>query len=185
VAQRDPYAGVIVSMHISGLLTQGMGLFPYMPDFSGDAHIAEFLGNQQVLRQNLMQQLRSCDWAEDELTDEDIWKNFKLMEVYDQMAQFVCNRHPFNNEDRKNGPSNTLSNAPVPVAVGQGDVKLTVDVQDETRAVVHPYPFDIDPLVLTFPGRLVPKGPYPSEGDFLTHFYKAERLTITRILHSG
>ena len=58
VAQRDPYAGIIVSMHISGLLTKGMGLFPYMPDFSGDAHIAEFLGNQQVLRQSLMQQLR-------------------------------------------------------------------------------------------------------------------------------
>ena len=184
MAERDPYAGIIVSMHISGLLSKGMGLFPYMPDFSADPHVKKFLGEQEILREQLLQDLRSSDCEQDEINEDYLWNNFKLMEVYDQMAQFVCNRHPFNSDKRKNGPTHRLSNAPVPVAVGQEDVRITVDVQDETSAVVQPYPFDLDPLVLTFPGRLVPKGPYASNEDFLAHFYKAERVTITRILHT-
>src|SRR6185295_3558035 len=33
LAEQDPYAGYIVSLHSDGLLTQGRGLLPYMPDY--------------------------------------------------------------------------------------------------------------------------------------------------------
>jgi len=88
--------------------------------------------------------------------------NFKFMEVFDQLAQYVCNRYPFNSNERKNGPTNRLSNTPVPVTVGSKDAILNVDVQDESNAIVKPYPFDVNPLVVSFPGRLVPNRPYSS-----------------------
>jgi hypothetical protein len=64
-------------------------------------------------------------------------------------------------------------------------VTITVDVQDESRAIVRPYPFDVDPLVVSFPARLIPNRPYADQEDFLRHFYKAERVNVTYTLHAA
>lgn len=189
VVDRDPYAGYNVSMHGEGLLTQGMGLLPYMPDYTVDPNIQEdvrqFIGEQKDLRARLLEDLRRSDEYREFASEERLWTNFKLMEVFDQLAQFVCNRYPFNSTARKNGPTNRLSDTPVPVEPGQGDVTVTIDVQDESNATVRPYPFDINPLFFSFPARLVPKRRYSSQEDFLRHFYKAERLAVTYALHAG
>ncbi len=182
---QDPYAGLIALMHAEGLCTQGKGLLPYMPDYTPDPMVRDFLAKQEALRLRLVDELRQSDQYRAYATDDAIWTNFKLIEVFDQLAQFVCNRYPFNSQARRNGPTNRLSDTPVPTRPGQPDVTLTVDVRDETRAVVQPYPFDVDPLVVSFPARLVPSGPYASEDDFLRHFYKAERLTVTYTLHAA
>ena len=182
VARQDPYAGFIVSMHAEGLLTQGMGLLPYTYDYSDDPVVQEFIEGQKTDRAKLLEDTRQRDEYGQLASDEHLWTNFKLMEVFDQFGQFLCNRHPLNSTDRKNGPTNKLSSTPVPVAPGQEDVTLTVDVQDETRAIVQPYPFDVNPLVVSFPGRLVPNRTYTGQEDFLEHFYKAERINITYTL---
>jgi hypothetical protein len=114
-----------------------------------------------------------------------LWTNFKLMEVFDQFAQFVCNRYPFNSQARKNGPTNKLANVPVPVAAGKPDVTITVDVQNETEAVVRPFPFDVSPLVLSFQGRLVPNRRYTNQEEFLQDFYRAERIDVNYTLRAA
>ena len=184
VAEQDSYAGLIVSMHGCGLLSKGMGLLPNMPDLSSDPDVRQFLDEQEEFRNQLLQEARRSEALREFTTDEQIWTNFKLMEVFDQMAQFVCNRYPFNSSARKNGPNHTLSNVPVPVGPGKEDVKVTVDVKDESRAVVRPYPFDVDPLEISIPARLLPRRPYTSDEDILRHFYKGERITINRTLQS-
>jgi hypothetical protein len=183
--RRDPYAGLIVLMHGEGLCTQGKGLLLDMPDYTPHPAVRAFLAKQEALRQQLVADLRQSDQYAELATDEQIWTNFKLMEVFDQLAQFVCNRYPFNSAERRNGPTNRLSETPVPVRPGQDDVTLSVDVQDETHAVVRPYPFDVDPLVVAFPARLVPNPPYASEDEFQRLFYKAERVTVTYTLHAA
>jgi hypothetical protein len=107
------------------------------------------------------------------------------MEVFDQMAQFVSNRHPFNSTARSNGPTPTLSDVPVPVKPGASDVTLTIDVRDETRAVLRPYPFDVDPLVVAFPGRVISNRAYDNQAEFLRDYYKARPVTITYSLHAA
>ena len=185
VAAQDPYAGYIASMHISGLLNQGMGLLPYMPDYTGNQDVETYLQEQTQYRQGLLQEIRSTDETAEEATDEHLWNNFKLMEVYDQMAQFVCNRYPFNNTERKNGPSPALSGTPAPTLAGKDDVGMALEIQDENHAIVRPYPFDVDPLEISFQGRLVPRGPYASRDDFLGEFYSGERIGIRYTLCSG
>jgi len=178
LAARDLYAGYNVSMHGEGLLTQGMGLLPYMPDYTDNPAVQEFVAEQKKLRAGWLQELRK-DQALQELTsDTYLWTNFKLMEVFDQFAQFVCNRYPFNSRVRKNGPTNTLSNVPVPLAPGKPDVTLTVDVQNENQAIVRPFPFDVSPLMVSFQGRLLPNRPYADQEEFLQDFYRAERIAI-------
>jgi hypothetical protein len=185
LAEQDPYAGYIVSLHADGLLTQGRGLLKYMPDYSVYPEVKEFLSEQESYRAQLMTQLKGFAEYRDFISDEQLWTNFKLMEAYDQMGQFVCNRYPFNATYRKNGPSNTLSNVPAPTKPGSGDTILTFIIEDESRARVEPYPFDIDPLVVSFQGRLVSKRRYANQAEFLAEYYRAERLAINYSLHSA
>jgi hypothetical protein len=185
VLEQDPYAGLLVLMHSEGLLTQCKGLIPSMPSNASDPLAQQFLADYAVKREQVTDALRQSDQYAEFATDEHLWTNYKLMEVFDEFAQFVCNRYPFNSTTRRNGPSNQLGGTPVPVRRGVPDAVLTVDVQDASRAIVRPYPFDVDPLVIAFPARIVPRGPYPSQEAFLRQFYKAERVTISYSLHAA
>jgi hypothetical protein len=184
LAEQDPFAGYIVSLHADGLLTQGRGLLPYMPDYGIYPEVAEFLSEQEGYRAELMKLLKASAEYADFVSDEQLWTNFKLMEVYDQMGQFVCNRYPLNSTIRKNGPSNTMSNVPTPTKPGGADTILNFTIKDESRARVEPYPFDMDPLLVSFQGRLIPKRSYGTQDEFLQEYYRAERLAVNYSLHS-
>jgi hypothetical protein len=111
-----------------------------------------------------------------------VWTNYEYMEVFDQLAQFVCNRYPLNSKARKLGPTNTLNDVDVPTKHGRPPVKITIDTVGEHRAVLTPYPFDADPLVVSFTARLVPKKSYATPEEFLQEFYGAERIFVTHTL---
>lgn len=178
VVREDPYAGLIVLMHGIGLFNKAYGLLAYMPDHTTRPDVQAYIRDQDALRQRVLAELRRSEEFREFSTDEVIWKNFKLMQVYDTFAQFLCNRYPLNNRERQNGPSNTLGDTAVPVAPGKQDVTLTIEVQDGTRAVVTPYPFDTNPLEVSFPARLVPNRSYRTREEFLKDFYKAERISV-------
>jgi hypothetical protein len=178
LAARDPYAAYFVSMHGEALLTQGMGLLPSMPDYRNDPAVQNFIAEQKAPRSRWLAQLQTDAMASELIQESHLWTNFKLMEVFDQFAQFVCNRYPFNSQARKSGPTNKLSDIPVPVADGKPDVTLTIDVKNEREAIVSPYPFDVAPLPVSFEGRLVPNRSYSNQEEFLEDFYKAERIVI-------
>ena len=185
LAEQDTYAGYIVSLHSDGLLTQGRGLLPYMPDYAVYPEVKEFLTEQESYRAELMKQLKSSEQYRAFVSEEHLWTNFKLMEVYDQMGQFVCNRYPFNSAQRKNGPSKTMSNVPVPTRPSKEDTILTFTIKDESRATVTPYPFDVDPLIVSFQGRLIAKRRYANQDEFLLEYYRAEKLPINYLLSSN
>ena len=77
----------------------------------------------------------------------------------------------------ENGPSKTMSNVSVPTPPGKAGTILTFTIHDQRRAIVKPYPFAVDPLNVSFPGRLIPKR-YRSQNDFLEEYYGAERFGI-------
>jgi hypothetical protein len=184
IAARDLYAAYFVSMHGEALLTKGMGLLPSMPDYTGDAAVQEFIAQQKGLRAGWLPTLQKGQALAAVTSDKHLWTNFNLMEVFDQFAQFVCNRYPFNSQARKNGPTNTLGGMPVPVAPDKPDATLTIDILDEKDAIVRPYPFDVSPLRLSFEGRLVQNRTYLAQEDFLRNFYGAERINITYTLRA-
>lgn len=182
VREQDPYAGLLVLMHGTGLLSQGHGVRPNLPDMRRDPIARRFLDNREPVRVKLLEELRQSQEYRDFASEEHLWMNFKLLEIYDQLAQFISNRYPFNRTSRKTGPKNAIG--PVPVAPGRDDTTLNIDVLDEKRAVISPYPFDVDPLEVSFPARVIPNRPYAEREDFLRDFYKAERVTVTYTLHS-
>ncbi len=185
VAACDLYAAYFVSMHGEALLTKGMGLLPSMPDYTGDPAVQEFIGQQKELRAGWLPTLQSNQALAAVTNDKHLWTNFNLMEVFDQFAQFVCNRYPFNSQARKNGPTHTLSGISVPVSPERPNITLTIDVLNESDAVVRPFPFDVNPLKLSFEGRLVPNRPFSDQEEFLQQFYGGERIAINYTLSAA
>jgi len=185
LAQRDLYAAYFVSMHGEGLLTRGMGLLPSMPDYTGDTAVQKFIAQQKELRAGWLPTLQKNQTLAAWTTETQLWTNFNLVEVFDQFAQFVCNRYPLNSQARKNGPTNTLSGLTVPVAPDRPNETLTIDVQNETDAVVRPFPFDANPLRLSFEGRLVRNQPFSNQEEFLKQFYGGVRIAINYTLRAA
>jgi hypothetical protein len=182
VAQRDPYAGLMAVTHGLGIVNGGYGLLPYRPDNSEDPDMVEFVQDRERLRQELLAQVRASDEYRAYATDERLWQNYRWMQVVEQMGQFVCNRYPFNSAERRNGPGPDLGKVPAPVAPGRDDVLVNVDILDATRAIVRPYPFDVNPLPIAFQGRLVSARPYADRDQFLHDYYTGEHVNITYTL---
>ena len=183
VYDRDTYAGYMVSMHADALLTQGMGLLPRMPDLRTDPAMSAFLAEQLGWREQLKKDLQASPRYAAASTEEHLWTNFKYMEVFDQLGQYVCNRFPLTSRARKQ-PSDTLSDLPIPTHPGQPDTQLSIEVEDDRSAVLRPYPFAVDPLPIVWTGRLLPNRAFDDEEDFLRHFYTAPPFTVEYELRS-
>jgi hypothetical protein len=184
VLKRDPYAALLMAMHGVALMNAGYGKYAYPPDRTGDPRVKAYVEDQERLRVRLMAELGESEFKE-YASEKQVWTNYEYMEVFDQLAQFVCNRYPLNSKWRRLGPSDTLNDVEVPTRPGREAVRLKIDTVSEHRAVVSPYPFDIDPLEFSFPARLVPKKSYGSPAAFLQDFYAAERITISHTLASA
>ena len=143
------------------------------------------MDHQEALPLKLLGELRESEQFKNYTSDEHVWTNYEYMEVFDQLAQFVCNRYPLNSTARKLGPSNTLNDVDVPTRHGREPVRINIDTVGENKAVLRPYPFDSDPLPFSFTARLVPTRSYRNGEDFLNEFYRAQPITITHVLASS
>jgi hypothetical protein len=185
VMQRDPYAALLIAMHGVALMNAGYGKVAYPPDRSSDPRVKAYIEHQEKLRTQLLEQLRQSQQFKDFASDEQVWTNYEYIQVFDQLAQFLCNRYPLNNKARKFGPTDSLNDVAVPVTQRAKPVTLNIDTVSETRAVLSPYPFVTDPLKVSFTGRLVSNRVYKSSEDFLEEFYRAGPITVTYTLASA
>src|SRR5262249_19563844 len=185
LAQQDPYAGLMILMHGVGILTQGYGLMKRIPNYAEDPTFADFVEGQQARRAELLRQIREDEALREATTDEHLWANYRLMEAYDQLSQLLCNRYPLNSTLRKRGPSRTLTDIAMPVAPGREDTVITVEPVDERRAVVRPYPFDVDGLEVPVNARLLPNRRFAGQEDYVEEFLRAPRVTVTYTLHAA
>lgn len=185
VLQRDPYAAMLIAMHGVALMNAGYGKYTYPPDRTTDPRVRSYIDHQEELRKRLAAELAESKEFGAYTSEEQIWTNYDYVEVFDHLAQYVCNRYPLNSKQRKLGPSDTLNDVDVPTRKGAPPVHIHVDTVAEHRAVLDPYPFAVDPLVFSFPARLVPNRRYDDPDDFLNEFYRAERITVTHTLCSS
>ena len=185
VRQRDSYAAMLMAMHGVALMNGGYGKYAYPPDRTSDPRVKAYVDHQEELRLKLLDDLRKSDHFKAFSSEDQVWTNYEYMEVFDQLAQFLCNRYPLTSEARKLGPTKTLNDVDVPVRPGTRPVKVSLDTIAANRALVKPYPFDLDPLSVSFSARLIPNRAYKNPDDFLEEFYRAERLTITHTLASA
>jgi hypothetical protein len=176
---------MLMAMHGVALMNAGYGKYAYPPDRTSDPRVKAYVDHQEEFRLKLLEELRQSEQFKQHCSEEQIWTNYEYMEVFEQLAQFVCNRYPLNSKARKLGPTNSLNNVDIPTKHGQPAAKINIDTIGENKALLRPYPFDIDPLPVSFSARLVPNRMYKGGEDFLGEFYRAERITVNHTLASA
>lgn len=156
----DPYSGLVVSMHRTGLWQGRYGKIKHpagrynltTPSPEVQAFIARNEKRQEEVRVSL--------------DAKGIWTNYRLMQVWDLLGLYFCCQEPY--EDFVE---------PVPVSYADGDddgVRMAMKPVGPRRVEFAPYPFDVRPLAVQLTLKRLPQATYPNVAAFRRAWFGAE-----------
>lgn len=161
VSSVDPYAGLVVSLHGVGLQNRRYGLT--LEWSRPGTTFTEFIRREQRRQRRLIEQIGEQDGlsitAEDKVTlrrlqdddyeperyDGQLWYNYKLLQTWDTLSHILC-------ATADQTVETTIEHTPVTVHT---DTSIEVCSEGANAYQVDPYPFSIDPLVISAIGRTV------------------------------
>jgi hypothetical protein len=159
VVRADRYAGLLVSMHCSGLYDKTRAT---MPGFSAkyvrsnETHlVTDFLQRLRLQQLRLKVDLRADPVTKDFAVDHVLQANLQRLEALDRLSLYFC-LAPLDGATIDTVPINTN---------GQ---EADWDLQPERKNVVsiRPYPFTKHPLPVSILARRVPKRAYADQNEF-------------------
>ena len=165
LAEEDPRAGLLVSMHMSGLYSDRYGVMPTpprtLPDDERD--LVDAFVQQEEDRQVALRRMLDADeaWR---------WTSYALLQVFDVVSLYF-------------GLANVEVGTPgayegVPTADGGDPVRIAIEPLGPWRVRFDPYPFVDDTTPLTLRRRLVPKREWPDDDAFRADFAAAPVETV-------
>ncbi|HXF83305.1 MAG TPA: DUF3891 family protein [bacterium] len=170
IAALDPYAGLLVSMHGSGIYQGRYGAGPIrMTTQTADvrAEMEAFVEEQEAFQASLKRGL----WAaagRRRTFEAAVWCHYELLQVWDLLSLFVC-------IDRDRTPVQRI--APAPTRPGGDDLALEV-VASGDQVRVRPWPFTVKAIDAAVPARAIPDRPYASEEEVRGAMDAAEELAV-------
>ena len=173
VSSKDRYAGLLVSMHRTGLwqnryqtLTSPKGrLRERSPEVK--AVMKELESKQQEEKQSL--------GLGDPIFENDLWFNYRALQIYDLLSLYFCCDGYVDDDHFKEDRL-----APIRLAYdSQAETELRITPAAAGAVQIEPYPFDISPLKVFVRARRVPPGAYESEEACLEAYHKAPRELLS------
>ena len=165
VRGHDLYAGVLVSMHRTGLWR---GRYDVLT--SPKPRVRELSAPVQAVLDELEAQQRQDKAtlaAGNAVFEDELWVNYRMLQLFDLLSlYFCCDGY------RDNGFKEECL-APIPAGYAPDDsVELRITPNPDGSVRMDPYPFDISPLQVTVRARRMPAGQYDSEADARAAYYK-------------
>jgi hypothetical protein len=160
MADIDPYSGLIVSMHRTGLWQARYGTIKHP---AWRYNLTTLSPEVQALvdhNEAWQQRTRAA------LDAKGVWTNYRLMQVWDLLGLYFCCQEPY--EDHVD---------PVPTRYGGADdegVRLTLTPAGPGRVAFDPYPFDVRPCTVQLAHRTVPRATYDDTEAFRKAWFQAE-----------
>lgn len=157
VCDEDPYAGLLVSMHMSGLYRNRYGVMPTPPMQLSDEvrpAVDAFVEQEQQRQATLASELEADEPQQ--------WRNYALLQVLDVVSLY------FGLADVETGAEGAAEGVPT-TADGDGDpTRIAITPLGPWRVRFDPYPFVEDTTPLTLKRRLVPKRDWADNDAFRT-----------------
>lgn len=153
----DRYAGLVVSMHRTGLWKGRYGTIRHPRSYNladPSPEIQAFIARNEARQRDLSRGLDA----------DRLWTNYRLMQAWDLLGLYFCCAEP-------------TTDAVEPVPRGAGDdegVPLQLEPRGRGRVAVEPYPFDERPCRLELPVRRLPRASYPDVASFRRAYYRAD-----------
>jgi Protein of unknown function (DUF3891) len=191
-AGRDAYAGLLVSMHWTGLYRSRWGLQETTVFVKEDEPLARLL-NEVVtaeeqrwieLKRSLVAGTRRSDF------EAELWHNYELLQAHDVMSLYVCTgvvRPPAEGDETVpvistlkaiDQTPGTRTIEAVPTRTGAERVELRLTPVEPGVVVVDPYPFDEDGISVRATARVIPDRRYASPEEARDAVAAAESVQI-------
>src|SRR5258708_20870828 len=172
VADKDPYAALLVSMHTYNLLTARADRTTIQPEQL--PLLDAFLARQSEFQQELRARLAADkQLAAEEIAPARIENHFRLLQACDNLSLLSCVDYP--------QPAHLLH--PLPLCEG-GESRIKVERLGERHFRLAPYPFAESPLVFHLPARHIEGGHFHSAQELQKEFHASapqqKPVTITR-----
>lgn len=167
VCDEDPYAGLLVSMHMSGLYRSRYGVMP-TPGMTLEgedrAQAEAFAAAEEERQAALARELG--------VSDGERWTSYALLQVFDVVSLY------FGLADVEAGTEGAVEGVP---AADGGRTRIAISPLGPWRVRFDPFPFAESPTALTLARRLVPKRTWEDDEAFRRDFDAAPVETV-RIL---
>ncbi len=164
VADQDPYAGLLLSMHGAGIYTGRYGTQPELKlTFADEAQerVDAFVAEQE---EGYDRQAAAVGIDED-----DRRRDYRLLQVWDRLAIY------FSWRDVETGTPASID----PVPRDGGETTMEIRPAGPWRVALDPFPFSSAPATFTLRRRLIPKRAWRDGDAFLDDFFAASVETVT------
>jgi Protein of unknown function (DUF3891) len=168
IAEKDPYAGLLIAMHTYNLLMEHADRSTIAVE--GLALLDDFLARQRAYQSELLTAI-AADQAltREQKSEPAIGDHFRLLQACDNLSLLTCVAF--------DGPSNLLH--PLPLKSG-GSARVEVQALGPRHFRLAPWPFSEPELTFHFPARHVVGHTFPSSASLDDAFQVAdvEQLTV-------
>jgi hypothetical protein len=171
VVRADRYAGLLVSMHCSGLYDKTRAT---MPGFSAkyvrtseSQLVSDFLQRLRLQQLRLKVDLRADPLTKDFATDQVLQANLQRLEALDRLSLYFCL-----------APLDGATIDAVPINTNGQEADWDIQPAGRNIVSIRPYPFAKDPLAISILARRVPKRPYADQNEFHKTLAQASYFAI-------
>ena len=164
LAGLDPYSGLLVSMHRTGLWKQryetiGHPAARFNP-IATRPEIHEFITRHEAWQDQTRAALPD---------DSTVATNYQLLQVWDLLGLYFCCQEPC--ED-------FIEPVPQSYAGDGAGVRMTMAPVGDRQVRFDPYPFDVRGLRVTIDSKRLPRTSYADTADFRQAYYQAENQLL-------
>ena len=169
IAEHDPYAGLLISLHTYNLLTEHADRSTIAPD--GLALLDKFLEQQRIYQHSLRMEIAAdVTLTPTQRSEHTILEHFRLLQACDNLSLLACVAF--------SRPADLLHRLPLQDG-GASEVKVWP--QGPRRFRLDPWPFAESELTFGFPARHVAGKLFKSshELEYAFNHAREEELTVT------
>lgn len=158
VADDDPYAGLLVSMHGRGIYNGRHGTDPELKltfaPLEQEA-VARFAAEQDELQREMIDRVG--------VQEEERWTNYKLLQLFDRLSLYFCMK------DLEHGEPDVI--APAPTDYQGHETSLDIRPAGPWSVTIDPYPFTEPVAHFRLPRRVIAKKHCADLGEFRNAFF--------------
>jgi hypothetical protein len=170
VAEQDRYAGLLLSMHGTGIYQQRYGLQPSLVmSLAGEARelVDRFVAEEEDSQRQLAAELG--------VSDDERWYGYRLLQAWDRISLWASLNDLDERADPDSQPYSTIQAVPF----DGREVTLRIGSLGGRRASVEPFPFGSEPVTFSLPRRLLTKRAWADADEFRADFDAAEVEPMT------
>jgi uncharacterized protein DUF3891 len=156
LSESDPYAGLMITKHRTGLWQGRYDVISYPPGTrppSLPPSIQEFIGKSEAKQKVVGAKFDAKEFA----------INYNLLQVWDMMSLYICSTEVLKPDKIE----------PVPVSYsGAAGVGMTMTPVDANTIALDPYPFDQPSLTTSVIYRRLPQSKFKDSAELQTVYFR-------------